>query len=1047
MKRTIRLPLATAAAALALCAGTSMGMNDDGFYIPGGVHTPSAEVTDFRTVSVPGTSTVLYLWNEGEVPHYAISRDGGATLLGRVRSIDYTINLRYAGFDPLTSLPGVAGDLKAAPGNTVRLVQFHTVPLDEFRSQIEAMGGEVVRYIASHTHIVRMSDSVAQQVENLPYVRWVGEFHPAYRLSDEILSSLVVGAPESLGEYSIEVFARGEDEQNTVGAMINNMGGEVMNTNPFGHRMTVRLTPSMVVELAKRNEVHFMDPWGPGGVDTDIAKQLNGVTAGPNIAGLGFTGEGVRGEIFDTGVENHPDLQPKIDHGSPGGGGHGTNVAGIPFGNGANGGPTGFAPDREVVIGTLYNRTTQFGGSVPRHQHTEELVDPSGPFRAVLQTSSVGSPRNTQYTTISAETDDYLFIHQLFSTQSMSNANLVPQTRPQAWAKNIMGIGGITHNNNLNRLDDRSSGSTGPAADGRIKPDLSHHYDGIWTTSGSSGYTTGFGGTSGATPTTVGNAALAFQMWHEGVFPGKGGGATVFESRPNMTTMKAMLINSAHHYDWNAGGSNANMVRLHQGWGMADVGTLYENRNKMMILDEPSEDVLRQGQSVSYDFNVSPGEPALRVTLCYVDTMGPTSSLPHRINDLSLRVTSPSGDQYWGNVGLTDDHESETGGSSNTLDTVENVFLSNPEPGTWTIEVIGDEIVEDTHVETPAVDADFSLVASGGEQVLGVAIRTVGSLPDLVAPGEPVDLTVSVTPGNSSIVPGSEMFHYRMDSGASFITEPLTPIGNMEYTASMPAGECGNEPQFFFTAEDAAKGTVSLPSAGAAAPFEYEIGTLATINQLSEGFESGVPAGWTTSGLWRVTSQCAPASPCEGSSFAYYGNPSTCTYQTGSSRNMGELTSPMIQLPSVPAGGSLTLSYCYNLETEANQNFDKAEVRINGEVVDEPDATNDWTQVEIDLEQYAGQTVELSFFFDTVDGLTNTFRGFQVDDVRIVSVSAECNACYADCDGNTVLDVFDFLCFQDAFTMMDPYADCDGNTVFDVFDFLCFQDQFTLGCP
>jgi hypothetical protein len=55
--------------------------------------------------------------------------------------------------------------------------------------------------------------------------------------------------------------------------------------------------------------------------------------------------------------------------------------------------------------------------------------------------------------------------------------------------------------------------------------------------------------------------------------------------------------------------------------------------------------------------------------------------------------------------------------------------------------------------------------------------------------------------------------------------------------------------------------------------------------------------------------------------------------------------------------------------------------------------------------------------------------------------------CYADCDGNEVLDVFDFLCFQDAFVAMDPYADCDGNTVFDVFDFLCFQDAFVVGCP
>jgi len=55
--------------------------------------------------------------------------------------------------------------------------------------------------------------------------------------------------------------------------------------------------------------------------------------------------------------------------------------------------------------------------------------------------------------------------------------------------------------------------------------------------------------------------------------------------------------------------------------------------------------------------------------------------------------------------------------------------------------------------------------------------------------------------------------------------------------------------------------------------------------------------------------------------------------------------------------------------------------------------------------------------------------------------------CYADCDGNTALDIFDFLCFQDAFVRRDPYADCNGNTVLDIFDFLCFQDAFVVGCP
>lgn len=63
-------------------------------------------------------------------------------------------------------------------------------------------------------------------------------------------------------------------------------------------------------------------------------------------------------------------------------------------------------------------------------------------------------------------------------------------------------------------------------------------------------------------------------------------------------------------------------------------------------------------------------------------------------------------------------------------------------------------------------------------------------------------------------------------------------------------------------------------------------------------------------------------------------------------------------------------------------------------------------------------------------------------------------SCYADCDQSTgagVLDIFDFLCFQDLFVAGDPYAcDCDLSTgigVCDVFDFLCFQNQFVSGCP
>ena len=108
---------------------------------------------------------------------------------------------------------------------------------------------------------------------------------------------------------------------------------------------------------------------------------------------------------------------------------------------------------------------------------------------------------------------------------------------------------------------------------------------------------------------------------------------------------------------------------------------------------------------------------------------------------------------------------------------------------------------------------------------------------------------------------------------------------------------------------------------------------------------------------------------------------------------------------------------------------------------------------------------------DAVPDLTRTLFGVDVD-IPILSPPARfqvdyrdgllsgggativIEGCYADCDQSTgigVLDLFDFLCFQNSFVLGEPYAcDCDtstGQLVCDLFDFLCFQDAFVGGCP
>ena len=48
----------------------------------------------------------------------------------------------------------------------------------------------------------------------------------------------------------------------------------------------------------------------------------------------------------------------------------------------------------------------------------------------------------------------------------------------------------------------------------------------------------------------------------------------------------------------------------------------------------------------------------------------------------------------------------------------------------------------------------------------------------------------------------------------------------------------------------------------------------------------------------------------------------------------------------------------------------------------------------------------------------------------------------ADLTGDGILDIFDFLAFQNAFDADDPLADFDGNCTLDIFDFLAFQNAF-----
>ena len=143
---------------------------------------------------------------------------------------------------------------------------------------------------------------------------------------------------------------------------------------------------------------------------------------------------------------------------------------------------------------------------------------------------------------------------------------------------------------------------------------------------------------------------------------GKSSGGSVFAERPHSSTARALVINTANQYPFS--GTTHDRTRTHQGWGLADVGNLYDLRENMMVIDET--DVLSPFETAEYEVLVVVGEPALRITMIYTDAPGTTSSSLHRINVLTLKVTSPHFVEYYGNNGLLSGNWSTSGGSESS---------------------------------------------------------------------------------------------------------------------------------------------------------------------------------------------------------------------------------------------------------------------------------------------------------------------------------------------------------------------------------------------
>jgi hypothetical protein len=107
----------------------------------------------------------------------------------------FTIDTDEPRFDKKGAvLPHSAYASKADPGPDRHhyIVQFIGPIKEEWKKEIERLGGTIGEPLPSHSYIVEMDGKTRESVINLPFVRWVGHYDPAYRLAPNLLQEVKI---------------------------------------------------------------------------------------------------------------------------------------------------------------------------------------------------------------------------------------------------------------------------------------------------------------------------------------------------------------------------------------------------------------------------------------------------------------------------------------------------------------------------------------------------------------------------------------------------------------------------------------------------------------------------------------------------------------------------------------------------------------------------------------------------------------------------------------------------------------------------------------
>lgn len=665
-----------------------------------------------------------------------------------------------------TAMPAIP----TSPASGLFLVQFSTEPTPESRMQLAASGLELLRYIPEDTFVARGHGVQLDVIRALPFVQWVGEYKPEYKISPNLKAAGAAATANALaGEAPVAVLLAPRCPSTDIARARSSFTRLDQESNlRSGTILRGRLNRAYLDALVRSEAVLWVEPAPAMRLYDEVASKLVAGNGGPNkllTQSLGYDGSGVKVAVADSGLNNgdaetmHPDLYGRTPAFFYYGGltdaadehSHGTHVSGIIAGNGATGEVDengalyglGVAPGASIITQRIFDGAGGYHAPPSFERLTRDAVRAG----ADIGSNSWGDDTQGRYDLSAMEFDELvrdadaisLGDQQYILEFSAGNAGSGRQTiGSPAVAKNVIATGAsendrtdfLIYGDGPDAMADFSS--RGPCEDGRIKPDLvapGTYISSLQSYSATADYAWAEispnyqyqGGTSQAGPHVSGAAAVFVQYYRQ----------THASATPSPALVKAALINSALDMDDSFG--TGPVPNMDEGWGRVDLTPIFDPAVGYTYQDQGP--LLTNGAVFETNVLVGSSDMALMLTLAYTDVPGLPAAIPALVNDLDLEVVAPDGTLFRGNQ-FNGAESAPNPADGDRINNVEAVHLFKPLPGEYLVRVRAHRVVEDARSDTPAVDQDFALVVSGDLAAPGTGIlsldRGAYRVPDLV---------------------------------------------------------------------------------------------------------------------------------------------------------------------------------------------------------------------------------------------------------------------------------------------------------------------------